>query len=608
LRNITIFKGMSEISSVGSLLAVHAESTVICDQLAQEKQSQNKTSAKDFVESRPIISEIEAVRRIISYAEATGCKLHVVHASSRKVVDVINEAKRRGVDITVETCHHYLSLTLKDLEEKGGLAKCCPPLRDNQEIEQLWVAVASGEIDVIASDHSPAPPSMKEVTNGDFFKAWGGISGAQSTLNIMLTEGYFNRNLPLEKIVELTQITSYIHDESWPGKKSVSQSMLAAEALAQHEVRQNARVRELISQVQPEHFARPIAFKERQALQQETLQLPDFPTTTIGSFPQSTQVKRTRTAWRKKEITDSAYEEFVKNETARWIQIQEEIGLDVLVHGEFERTDMVEYFGEKLSGFAFTEKAWVVSYGSRCVKPPVIYGDVEWTTPMTVKEVKAAQQLTSKHVKGMLTGPVTILNWSFVRDDISREQVANQIALALREEIRALEDEGIAIIQVDEPALREGLPLRKENWDEYIAWGVNAFKLATSSVKNETQIHTHMCYCEFNDFIDPIRALDADVISIETSRSHGELIQSLKQKPYELGIGLGVYDIHSPRVPSVEEIDTILKDSLEAISTEQFWVNPDCGLKTRNEEETIASLKNMVAATRKLRQQQQQTV
>jgi 5-methyltetrahydropteroyltriglutamate--homocysteine methyltransferase len=225
-----------------------------------------------------------------------------------------------------------------------------------------------------------------------------------------------------------------------------------------------------------------------------------------------------------------------------------------------------------------------------------------------VREVDEAQQLTSKHVKGMLTGPVTILNWSFVRDDITREQVANQLALALREEIQALEDAGIAIIQVDEPALREGLPLRKENWADYLAWGVNAFKLATSSVKNETQIHTHMCYCEFNDFIEPIRALDADVISIETSRSHGDLIQSLKQNRYELGIGLGVYDIHSPRVPSEKEIDAILKDSLEVISKEQFWVNPDCGLKTRQEEETIASLKNMVAATRKLRLLQQQTV
>ncbi|MFS0778185.1 5-methyltetrahydropteroyltriglutamate--homocysteine S-methyltransferase [Neobacillus sp. 3P2-tot-E-2] len=411
-----------------------------------------------------------------------------------------------------------------------------------------------------------------------------------------------------EKIIELTHITSFVSDEKWSGSKNVSQSIVAIQALEQHEVRKNPRVKELLLQVRQEHFTRPMRFQERQSLQQEALQLPDFPTTTIGSFPQSKQVKRTRTAWRKKEITDSQYAEFLKSETARWIQIQEEIGLDVFVHGEFERTDMVEYFGEKLKGFAFTEKAWVVSYGSRCVKPPIIYGDVEWISPMTVKEVVEAQQLTSKYVKGMLTGPVTILNWSFVRDDLSREQVANQIALALKEEIQALESAGIAIIQVDEPALREGLPLRKEDWNEYLSWAVNAFKLATSSVRNETQIHTHMCYCEFNNFIEPIRALDADVISIEMSRSHGELLQSLKQNPYELGIGLGVYDIHSPRVPSVEEIDTILKDSLELISKEQFWVNPDCGLKTRHEDETIASLKNMVTAARKLRQQQEQTV
>lgn len=411
-----------------------------------------------------------------------------------------------------------------------------------------------------------------------------------------------------EKIIELTHITSFVSDEKWSGSKNVSQSIVAIQALEQHEARKNPRVKELLLQVRQEHFTRPMAFKERQPLQQAALQLPDFPTTTIGSFPQSDQVKRTRTAWRKKEITDTEYGEFLKSETARWIQIQEEIGLDVLVHGEFERTDMVEYFGEKLKGFAFTEKAWVVSYGSRCVKPPIIYGDVEWTSPMTVKEVVEAQQLTSKYVKGMLTGPVTILNWSFVRDDLSREKVANQIALALKEEIHALENAGIAIIQVDEPALREGLPLRKEDWNEYLSWAVNAFKLATSSVRNETQIHTHMCYCEFNNFIEPIRALDADVISIETSRSHGELIQSLKQNPYELGIGLGVYDIHSPRVPSVEEIDTILNDSLEIISKDQFWVNPDCGLKTRHEDETIFSLKNMVTAARKLRQQQHQTV
>lgn len=408
-----------------------------------------------------------------------------------------------------------------------------------------------------------------------------------------------------EKIVELTQLCAYAREGQWSGNKSVSESMEAIEALKQHEVRKNERVKKLVSEVKEEHFSRPMPFKERQSVQKQALQLPDFPTTTIGSFPQSADVKRTRKAWRQSKMTNEEYAEFVRKETARWIRIQEEIGLDVFVHGEFERTDMVEYFGEKLTGFAFTEKAWVVSYGSRCVKPPIIYGDVEWTAPMTLKEVAEAQALTSTYVKGMLTGPVTILNWSFVRDDLSREQVANQIALALKEEVQALEQAGIAIIQVDEPALREGLPLRKEQWNDYLAWGVNAFKLATSGVKNETQIHTHMCYCEFNDFIEPIRALDADVISIETSRSHGELIDSLKQHPYELGIGLGVYDIHSPRVPDIEEIDTILNDSLAVISTEQFWVNPDCGLKTRGEEETVASLKNMVEAAKKLRRQKQ---
>ena len=263
---------------------------------------------------------------------------------------------------------------------------------------------------------------------------------------------------------------------------------------------------------------------------------------------------------------------------------------------------MVEYFGEKLSGFAFTQNGWVVSYGSRCVKPPIIYGDVEWHGPMTVKEVKDAQQLTDKPVKGMLTGPVTILNWSFVRNDMTREAVAKQIALALRKEVKALEIAGIYIIQVDEPALREGLPLREEKRKDYVRWGIEAFKLATSAVRDTTQIHTHMCYCEFNDFIGPIRALDADVISIETSRSHGELIEALKKEPYELGIGLGVYDIHSPRIPSVDEMTAILLDSAEVIKKEQFWVNPDCGLKTREEAETLAALKNMVAAAKKLRE------
>lgn len=411
-----------------------------------------------------------------------------------------------------------------------------------------------------------------------------------------------------EKISEIVHVAHFLRTQRWAKDGVVAESIQSIEALATHPERKNIRVELLMKMVSDKDFARLENYEVRRDIQKGALSLPDFPTTTIGSFPQSAQVKKTRAAWRKKELSDEEYAEFVKEETARWIAIQEEIGIDVLVHGEFERTDMVEYFGEKLTGFAFAEKAWVVSYGSRCVKPPIIYGDVEWTKPMTVKEVVEAQALTAKYVKGMLTGPVTILNWSFVRNDIPRETVAKQIALALREEVKALEQAGIKIIQVDEPALREGLPLRTEKWTSYLEWAVNAFKLATANVENETQIHTHMCYCEFNDFIEPIRALDADVISLETSRSHGELIAALKENPYEFGIGLGVYDIHSPRVPDTTEMENILKESLAVISKEQFWVNPDCGLKTRQEPETIAALTNMVKAAQLLREYSRKTL
>ncbi|MFT9816032.1 5-methyltetrahydropteroyltriglutamate--homocysteine S-methyltransferase [Lysinibacillus sp. NPDC056185] len=411
-----------------------------------------------------------------------------------------------------------------------------------------------------------------------------------------------------EKLVEINEITKYLQGTGSPSNQKTSESMRAIEALKNHPARQNRSIQQAIKAVSAQDFERQSEFKTRQKVQQQALQLPLFPTTTIGSFPQSDEVKRTRSAWRKKQLSDEDYAAFVEQETKRWITIQEELDIDVLVHGEFERTDMVEYFGEKLTGFAFTEKAWVVSYGSRCVKPPIIYGDVAWEAPMTVKETAYAQSQTNRYVKGMLTGPVTILNWSFVRDDISREDVSYQIALALRKEVEALEAAGISIIQVDEPALREGLPLCEENWGAYLEWTVNAFKLATSSVKDQTQIHTHMCYCEFNDFIEPISALDADVISIETSRSHGELISSLQVNPYEKGIGLGVYDIHSPRVPSEEEMLSIMQDSLQVLSKNQFWVNPDCGLKTRKETETVAALTHMVAAAKTLRQQVQQSI
>lgn len=347
--------------------------------------------------------------------------------------------------------------------------------------------------------------------------------------------------------------------------------------------------------------SRQSAFKERKKAQDARLNLPDLPTTTIGSFPQSQEVRKYRADWKNNRITDEAYKTFLKNEIARWIKIQEDIGLDVLVHGEFERNDMVEFFGEKLQGFLVTKYGWVQSYGSRAVKPPVIYGDVKWTEPLTVKETLYAQSLTDKPVKGMLTGPVTILNWSFERVDLPREEVQDQIALAINEEVLALESEGIQIIQVDEPALREGLPLRSEYHADYLDKAVRSFKLSTSSVADETQIHTHMCYSQFGQIIHAIYDLDADVISIETSRSHGDLIQDFEDITYDLGIGLGVYDIHSPRIPTESEITAAINRALQEIDRSLFWVNPDCGLKTRKEDEVKEALSVLVNSVDKLR-------
>lgn len=348
---------------------------------------------------------------------------------------------------------------------------------------------------------------------------------------------------------------------------------------------------------------RASAFSERKVVQQQRLNLPGLPTTTIGSFPQSPEVRKQRADWKNNRISDEAYRQFVQDEIKRWIEIQEDIGLDVLVHGEFERNDMVEFFGEKLDGFLVTKFGWVQSYGSRAVKPPIIYGDVKWTAPLTIDETVYAQSLTDKPVKGMLTGPVTILNWSFERVDIPRSTVQDQIALAINEEVLALEKAGIQVIQVDEPALREGLPLRKEYHEDYLVKAVHSFKLATSSVTDETQIHTHMCYSQFGQIIHAIHDLDADVISIETSRSHGDLIKDFEDIDYDLGIGLGVYDIHSPRIPTEEEITTAIERGLQQIDRSLFWVNPDCGLKTRKEDEVKAALTVLVNSARKLRQE-----
>ena len=346
---------------------------------------------------------------------------------------------------------------------------------------------------------------------------------------------------------------------------------------------------------------RKSGFAERRKLQAGKLGLPNFPTTTIGSFPQTAGVRKARAAHAKGELSYLDYEAFLKKETEAAVRWQEEIGLDVLVHGEFERNDMVQYFGEQLSGFAFTRHAWVQSYGSRYVRPPIIFGDVSRPRPMTVAWWQYAQSLTAKPMKGMLTGPVTILNWSFVRDDIPRAATCRQIALAIRDEVVDLEEAGAAMIQIDEAALREGLPLRKSEWKSYLDWAVECFRLASSGVGDETQIHTHMCYSEFNDIIDAIAAMDADVISIETSRSKMELLDAFKTYKYPNEIGPGVYDIHSPRVPEVGEITDLLKLARQRLNDGQLWINPDCGLKTRNWEEVRLALVNMVEAARQLR-------
>ncbi len=361
-------------------------------------------------------------------------------------------------------------------------------------------------------------------------------------------------------------------------------------------------VRARLASVTPEMLRRSRPHAERKVAQHSRLGLPLLPTTTIGSFPQTAEVRKARAAHQAGKLSDKDYDSFLKNETAKAIRWQEDVGLDVLVHGEFERSDMVEYFGEQLEGFVFTRNGWVQSYGSRCVKPPIIFGDVARPEPMTTRWTRYAQSLTSKPVKGMLTGPVTILQWSFVRDDQPRKDTCWQIALAIRDEVADLEAGGAAIIQIDEPALREGLPLRRRDWPEYLRWAVDAFRLASSVARDETQIHTHMCYCEFNDIIESIAELDADVISIETSRSQMELLSVFADFRYPNDIGPGVYDIHSPRIPTQAEIEQSLTKALAVLSPEQVWVNPDCGLKTRRWEEVQPALAAMVAAAHATRQ------
>ena len=400
----------------------------------------------------------------------------------------------------------------------------------------------------------------------------------------------------LHEVAELKAISA-----NTTSKELLTKNQQAIESRRTSGLIHKQTVKQRVEAIRESDAQRKSTFAKRQETQLNRFKLPLFPTTTIGSFPQTDEIRQLRARLKKGELTQEQYDKAIETATIEVIQWQEDIGIDVLVHGEFERNDMVEYFGEQLEGFVFTQNGWVQSYGSRCVKPPVIFGDVSRPRDMTVRWSSFAQKHSNKLIKGMLTGPVTILQWSFVRDDQPRSVTTNQIALAIRDEVVALEKAGISVIQIDEPAIREGLPLRKKDRAAYLAWAVKAFRLSASGVRDETQIHTHMCYSEFNDIIEHIAAMDADVITIETSRSQMELLEAFAGFKYPNEIGPGVYDIHSPRVPSVDEMESLLEKAAALLPVRNLWVNPDCGLKTRKWPETKQALINMVQAARQLR-------
>ncbi|EDP75756.1 5-methyltetrahydropteroyltriglutamate--homocysteine S-methyltransferase [Hydrogenivirga sp. 128-5-R1-1] len=414
-----------------------------------------------------------------------------------------------------------------------------------------------------------------------------------------LPEGLKERlSFAKEKLKELRVLKT-----AFGGDKEALKEVEATSKLLEVSFGENAEVRRRITALKDEDFRREVPYEERDKLQRDILKLPLFPTTTIGSYPQTPEVRKMRTAYRTGKISESEYKEFIKKQIEHVIAFQEEVGLDVLVHGEFERTDMVEFFAFKLDGIATTKHGWVLSYGSRVYRPPIIYGDVSRPKPMTLEEITYAQSLTDKPVKGMLTGPVTILNWSYYREDVPKRVIAYQIALALLDEVSDLEGAGIKIIQIDEPAFREGVPLKRKDWQEYFNWAVKAFRLS-SRAKPQTQIHTHMCYSEFNEIIEYIYQMDFDVISIEASRSKGEIISAFEKfKGWDRQIGIGVYDIHSPAIPTKEEMKAVMERSMKVLPKELLWVNPDCGLKTRRWEEVEPALKNMVEMAKGLREE-----
>lgn len=452
------------------------------------------------------------------------------------------------------------------------------PLKAQRQ-EKLWISTSCS---LLHTPYDLAVETQLQANNPDLY-SWLAFS--------------------LQKTQELNILKQALQNGRAAVQAELDSSQNAANSRANSKVIHKPEVAERLANLPANADQRKSPYAERIKAQHDWLKLPLLPTTNIGSFPQTLEIRQARAKFKKGELSAADYEAAMKKEIAYVVQKQEELDLDVLVHGEAERNDMVEYFGELLDGFAFTKFGWVQSYGSRCVKPPVIFGDVTRPAPMTVAWSTYAQSLTSRVMKGMLTGPVTILQWSFVRNDISRETVCKQIALALNDEVLDLEKAGIKVIQIDEPAIREGLPLKRADWAAYLKWAGEAFRLSSYGCADTTQIHTHMCYSEFNDILPAIADLDADVITIETSRSDMELLTAFGDFKYPNDIGPGVYDIHSPRVPEQSEIEHLLRKALDVIPAERLWVNPDCGLKTRGWPETLSALENMVAVTKKLRQE-----
>jgi len=473
--------------------------------------------------------------------------------------------------------------------------------------KQLSVGIVDGR-NIWRTDPDRALPTLRRALERRGGNLW--IAPSCSLLHVPLTlaqDPSLDAELrswlggATEKLAELDMLRRALRDGESSVRKALFDARAAVAGRANSARVKNLAVRRRVDELSADADRRPLAFAERQRLQRERFKLPEYPTTTIGSFPQTAEIRAARAAFRRKELDEGAYRCAMEREIAQAVARQEALGLDVLVHGEAERNDMVEYFGEQLEGFAFTRNGWVQSYGSRCVKPPVLFGDVSRPRPMTVAWTTYAQSLTASPVKGMLTGPITILQWSFVRDDQPRADTALQIALAIRDEAVDLERAGIGIIQIDEPAIREGLPLRRAQWQPYLKWAARAFRVSASGVEDATQIHTHMCYSEFNDILPEIAAMDADVITIETSRSDMELLRGFGDFKYPNEIGPGVYDIHSPRVPSADEMLRLMKKAGTVIPPANLWVNPDCGLKTRGWPETEAALRNIVTAARQLR-------